>query len=136
VELAEPSRTNSDSAGGDRLTGAPSVASSLEHLIAGSQSVITKRIDLALLEARELLSRTAQGAVLAIVGIVLAVAAWFAGAASVVLLVIPDASWVVRLAAFGLLNGICALGLVTLAMQRGRRQTRVRPNDNGSNAPA
>ena len=65
-------------------------------------------------------------------GIILAAAAWFAVTACVVLLVLPDASWVVRLAAFGLLNGGTAVGLVTLAMRRGRPQRRVRPNGNGS----
>jgi hypothetical protein len=128
VEFAEPSGTNSDSAGGDRLTDEPSVSSSLEHLVAGSQGVITKRIDLALL------SRTLQGGALVGLGIVLAAATWFAVAASVVLLVIPDASWVVHLAAFGLLNGGTAGGLVTLAMRRGRPQRGVRANGNGSSS--
>jgi uncharacterized membrane protein YqjE len=108
------------------------VASSLEHLVAGSQGVITKRIDLALLEGRELLSRTLQGAALVGLGIALAAAAWFAVAASVVLFVIPDASRVIRFAAFGLLNGGTAVGLVTIAMRRGRPQRRVRANGNGS----
>ena len=131
MELAEPSGTNSDS-----VTDESSVASSLEHLVAGSQGVITKRIDLALLEGRELLSRTLQGAALVGLGIVLAAAAWFAVAASVVLLVIPDTGWVVRFAAFGLLNGGTAVGLATLAMRRGRPQRRVRPNGNGSSTTA
>jgi uncharacterized membrane protein YqjE len=134
VEFAEPSGTHTDSAAGSSLTGEPSVSSSLEHLVASSQGVITKRIDLALLEGRELLSRTLQGAALVGLGIVVAAAAWFAVAASVVLLVIPDASWVVRFAAFALLNGTCAVGLVTLAMRRGRPQRRVRSNGNGSSS--
>jgi uncharacterized membrane protein YqjE len=94
--------------------------------------VITKRIDLALLEGRELLSRTLQSAALVGIGIILAAAAWFAATACVVLLVIPDARWVARLAGFGLLNGGTAVGLVTLAARRGRPQTRVRPNGIGS----
>ena len=130
VERAEASR-NGGSAGGDGLTDGPSVASSLEHLVAGSQGVNTKRVDLALLEGRELLSRTLQGAAFVGLGIVLAAAAWFSAAASVVLLVIPDASWVVRLAAFGLLNGGCAVGLVALARRRDRLRTGVRPSGNG-----
>lgn len=113
-------------------TGEPSVSSSLEHLVAGSQGVITKRIDLALLEGRELLSRTLQGSVLVGLGIILAAAAWFAVTACVVLLVIPDPIWVARLAAFGLLNGGTAVGLVMLALRRGRPQRRVHPNGNGS----
>ena len=94
--------------------------------------MITKRIDLALLEGRELLSRTLQSAALVGIGIILAAAAWFAVTACVVLLLIPDARWVARLAGFGLLNGGTAVGLVTLAARRGRPQARVRPNVMGS----
>ena len=135
MEPGEPSGTNSHSTGGDSTTDASSVASSLEHLVAGSQGVITKRIDLALLEGREMLSRVLQGAALVALGIVLAAAAWFAVTACAVLLVIPDASWVVRFAAFGLLNGGTAVGLATLAMRRrGPVQRPMRPNGNGSSS--
>jgi uncharacterized membrane protein YqjE len=131
VEFAEPSETNSDNARDDSPAGEPSVSSSLEHLVAGSQGVITKRIDLALLEGQELLSRTLQRAALVGAGMVLAAVAWFAGAGAFVLFVAPDASPVIRLAAFGLLNGAGAAGLVTLAMRHSRPPTRVRPNGNG-----
>ena len=43
---AEAHATQGDSAGGHGATGEPSVSSSLEHLVGGSQGVITKRIDL------------------------------------------------------------------------------------------
>jgi len=132
VELANTPVTQADSAGGDNATAEPSVSSSFEHLVAGSQGVITKRIDLALLEGQELLSRTLQRAALVSAGMVLAAAAWFAGAAALVLFVIPDANPVVRLAAFASLNGTCAVGLVTLALRRSRPQRRVRSNGNGS----
>lgn len=128
MDIAEPSGTNDRS-----LTDESSVASSLEHLVSGSQGVVTKRIDLALLEGRELLSRTVQGAALVGLGIVLAAAAWLALVASGVLLVIPEASGVVRLAVFGLLNGGCAVGLVALAVRRGRPQTRLRSHGSGPN---
>jgi len=131
VELAEPPGTNSDNARDDSPTGEPSVSSSLEHLVAGSQGVITKRIDLALLEGQELLSRTLQRAALVAFAVVLAAGAWFAVAACLVLLVTPNASPVIRLAAFGLLNAGGALGLVALAM-RGRPQTPARANSNVS----
>ena len=72
MELAEPSGTNSDNARDDSPTGEPSVSSSLEHLVAGSQGVTTKRIDLALLEGQELLSRTLQLAALVAFAMVLA----------------------------------------------------------------
>lgn len=116
---------------GDGAVGAPSVSSSLEHLVAGSQGVIARRIDLALLEGQELLSHTLQRAALVAFGMVLAAGAWFAGAGAFVLFVAPDASPVIRLAAFGLLNGAGAVGLVMLAMRHSRPPTRVRPNGKG-----
>ena len=132
VELAETSRTHSDSAGGHSFTGEPSVSSSIEHLVAGSQGVITKRIDLALLEGHELLSRSIERGALAGVGLVLAAAAWFAAAGAFVLVVLRDASPVVHLTAFGLLNAGGAVGFVALAMRRGRPQTRICPNGGAS----
>lgn len=116
---------------GDSPTGEPSVSSSIEHLVASSQGAITKRIDLALLEGQELLSRTLQRAALVAVGMVLAVGAWFAMAACLVLLLTPNGNLVLRLGAFGLLNAGGALGLVALAI-RGRRQTTVRAIGNVS----
>jgi putative superfamily III holin-X len=99
------------------------MSSALEHLLAGSQGAITKRIDLALLEGQEVLSRTLRGAALVGFGMVLGAGAWFAAATCLVLLVTPDADPVLRLAIFGLLNGAGAAGLIALAI-RGRRQTR------------
>lgn len=131
MALPEGHATQGDSAGWHSPAGEPSVSSSLEHLVAGSQGVITKRIDLALLEGQEVLSRTLQRAALVAFGMVLAAGAWFAGAACLVLLVAPNANLVLRLAAFGLLNAGGALGLVALAM-RGRPQTPARANSNVS----
>ena len=131
MTLAEVHATQGDSAGGHGAAGEPSVSSAIEHLVAGSQGVITKRIDLALLEGQELLSRTLQRAALLAFGMVLAAGAWFAVAACLVLLVTPSANLALRLAAFGLLNVGGALGLVALAM-RGRPQTAVRVNGNVS----
>lgn len=118
---------------GNGATGEPSVSASLEHLVAGSQGVITKRIDLALLEGQELLSRTLQRAALAGAGMVLAAAAWFAGAAAFVLIVMPEANPVVRLSAFALLNGTAAVGLMMLALRRGRPETPMRLTATGPN---
>jgi hypothetical protein len=44
--------TQGDITGRDRPAGEQSVSSALEHLVAGSQGVITKRIELALFELR------------------------------------------------------------------------------------
>lgn len=123
----EAHATQGDIVGWRSPAGEPSVSSSLEHLVAGSQGVITKRIDLALLEGQELLSHTLQRAALVGFGMVLAAGAWFALAACLVLLVTPNANLILRLAAFGLLNAGGALGLVALAM-RGRPQTPARAN--------
>lgn len=110
----------SDPVGGNGSNAEPTVSSSLEHLVSSSQGVITKRIDLALLEGRELISRSLESAALAGAGVVLATAAWFAAAAAGVLFILPDASSAVRLACFGLLNGSIAAVLVALARRRGR----------------
>ena len=97
MELAETSIAHSDRAGGHSPTGEePSVSSSLRHLAAGTQGVITKRIDLALLEGQDLLSRSIERAALVGAGMVLAAAAWFAGAGAFVLFVVPDANPVIR----------------------------------------
>jgi len=98
----------------------PSVSSALERLGAAGQGVVTKRIDLALLEGHELLSRTLQSAAWLAPGMVLALVAWFALAAAVVLIVVPAATPAVRFAIFGLLNAGGAGVLVALGTRRGR----------------
>ena len=134
VALAEAHPPHGDSAGGHNATSEPTVSSALEHLVASSHGVITKRIDLALLEGQELLSRTLQRAALVACGMVLAAGAWFALAACLVLVVTPHATPVLHLAAFGALNAGGALGLVALAM-RGRPQPPVRAPGKGASTP-
>ena len=119
MELAEARVTAGDLGHGKTAAAEPSVSAALEHLMAGSQGVIAKRIDLALLEGQELLSRTLRGAALVGLGMVLAAGAWFAVATCLVLLFTPGAEPIVRLAIFALLNGAGAVGLLTFAM-RGR----------------
>lgn len=133
---AEPVRTNRSNAVADSLTQPPSVTSSLEHLVAGSQGVVTKRIDLALLEGRELLSRSVQGAALGSLGVILAAAAWMAAAASALLFAIPEAGAVIQLAVFAVLNAVGAAGLVAFAGRAAgpptdTRQDRIRPDTTG-----
>ena len=124
-----------DIARGIRASGEPSASSALERLASASQDMIVKRVDLALLEGQELLSRTLRGAALGALGMILAAAAWFAMAACVTRLVTDDSSAVVRLAIFGLLNAGGAIGLVTLARRRGRQQAPVRQNGSGTRVP-
>lgn len=121
MELAETRVPHREGAGRHVNAAEPSVSSALEHLAAGSQGAITKRIDLALLEGQELLSRTFRGAALLGFGMVLAAGAWFAAATCLVLLATPEANLVARLAIFALLNAAGAVGLVALAMQRRRK---------------
>lgn len=108
-----------ESARSERPGGDPSVSSSLEHLIAGSQGVITKRLDLALLETQEILSRVAERAAVAGLAILLAAGTWFALAAALVLLVAPDADSLFRLTFFGLINAAGTLGLLRFVQRHG-----------------
>jgi len=126
VELATAHGAKRDK--GDTAHAEPSISSALEHLVSGSQGVITKRIDLALLEGHELLSSTLAGAALVGAGMVLAAAAWFAMAAGFTVVIIPVFHPVVRLAVLGLLNGGAAVGLIALGIRRGRSQSLVRAN--------
>lgn len=104
-----------------------SVSTSLEHLVTASQRVITNRIDLALLEGREQLSHGLQSAALAGIGIFLLTVAWLALSSCLILLVLPDANWLGRLAAFGLINA--AAGLVTLALRGSRAAVQPRRSE-------
>jgi hypothetical protein len=135
MESAATAAVHHDSAAGHGVPAEPSVSSALEHLVAGSQGVITKRIDLALLEGHELLSRSIERGVLVGAGIVLAAAAWFAAAGAGVLFVFPTASPLLHLTAFGVLNAGGALGLVALAMRRNRAQMPAIANGRVSSTP-
>lgn len=135
MALVEGHANSGDSANGHSATGEASVSSAIEHLVAGSQGVLAKRIDLALLEGQDLISHALQRAAIAAFGMVLAAGAWFAAAACLVLLLIPNANPVLRLAAFAILNAGAALGLVALAM-RGRTRTAARQTGNASGTTA
>jgi len=104
----------------------PSVSSALERLLAASQGVVTKRVDLALLEVQEIMSRGVADAVLAGLGVLCVAAGWFALALCVVLLVAEDATLVERLGLFALLNTVAA-GLAVLVLRRSRPQVIKRP---------
>lgn len=106
---------------------APSVSSALERLLAASQSVVTKRIDLALLEVQEIVSRGVAGAVLAGLSALCVAAAWFALTLCVVLLLAPDASLVERLGLFAILNTVAA-GLTAFVLRRRRLQVTMQPS--------
>jgi hypothetical protein len=113
-------------------SGDVSISTSLEHLVASSQSILSKRIELALLEGKEVLSRSIAGAALAGAGVLLSTACYLAMAGALVLLLIPAAEPVLRLFVFGLASGSGALGCGMLAMRHSRRaapRTKARPAD-------
>jgi hypothetical protein len=93
----------------------PTVSGSLEHLISSSQSVITRRIDLALLETQVLLKEFVEYAGFYAVAIVLAACTWLAATAALSLFIIPFPNWAYRLGVFALLNGAGAGCCVLLA---------------------
>lgn len=109
-----------------------SVGSSLEHLIAGSQGVITKRLDLAVLEAEDLFSRGAERAALIGVAMILLAGACFAMTGTLASVVVSETMPQLRMALFGLLNGVAATGAVRLARRRGRRIPPAAPRDETS----
>jgi uncharacterized membrane protein YqjE len=100
------------------LPDAPSVSSALERLGSAGQGVVAKRIDLALLEGHELLSRTIGSATLVGPGMVLATVAWFALVTAFILVVAPEATVAVHLVIFGFVNGGGAAGLIALGTRR------------------
>ena len=93
----------------------PSVSAALERVAIATQGIITKRIDLALLEGQEAVSRILRATALASVGIILASAGWFALIWSVLLVL--ETSREVRFGVFGLLNVMIAAVLIVLAIR-------------------
>ena len=83
-----------------------------------SEGVVTKRIDLALLEAKEAGSRTVRGALSACIAVILGCAAWFALLGAAVFILVSGMP--ARLALFGGINAGVAAVLAGLAA----RQTR------------
>lgn len=103
-----------------------SAAAAFEQLVEGAQGVVTKRIDLALLEGREIASDTLARAAWGAIGVVLATVAWLSLTMVVVLLLLPGAAPTVRIAAFALVNGIAAAGVLAHAT-RSKRVAGARP---------
>jgi len=107
--------------------GEPSVASSIERLVVASEGVITKRIDLAILEAQELVSRTVLAAVFGGCGVIMASAAWFGLVAAIVLGAAPDFGLAAQVAFFAAINAAGAGLLISLAVRRDTSPQRI-PN--------
>lgn len=101
-----------------------SLGATLEHLIAGSQGLIAKRLDLALLEGEDLFSRRTEHAALVGVGVLLLAGACLAITHAISFLVIDNPGSVLRVLVFGLLNFIAAMGALVLARRQGRHSSR------------
>lgn len=99
--------------------GEPSLVEAFEHLVSSSQHVVTKRIDLALLEARELAERSIERVALFGAAVVLATAMWFAAAWAFVLWITPD-TWTLpaQLGVFAALHALAAGACIALALRR------------------
>lgn len=115
--LANALEKEHEGAARENPAGGPSVTSSLEHLISGSQGVITKRVDLALLEAQEMMSRFIERAAMAGVAILLAAGTWFAAAGALVLVLAPNGDLVLRLGVFALINAAGTFGLIRIVQR-------------------
>jgi hypothetical protein len=92
-----------------------SLTESLEQLLASSQTVVTKRIDLALLEGGELLARSIKQIALLAAAVAMAIGAVFALTAAAVEFLMPQASLAARLAAFGGFDAVAAAAFVLIA---------------------
>lgn len=123
MELAKAHAARPDMHRAGTAANEPSVSSALERLGAAGQGVVAKRIDLALLEGQELLSQGFGKAALVGPGMVLAVVAWIAAAAALVLVVAPAAPPAVHLAIFASVNAGGALVLLAFGTCRGRSAT-------------
>jgi uncharacterized membrane protein YqjE len=81
----------------------------LERLLTASQGVVTKRIDLALLEAQEMVTHGLESIFVLVLNVVWIAAAWFALTIWAITVVLGDHSFADRVAAFGLLNAAAAV---------------------------
>lgn len=124
-----------DAGAQERPGDGPTISASLDSLVAGSQGLIARRLDLALLEAGELVARSTERAALAGMGMLLAVGAWMAASAALVEAIVPHLSPASRLAAFAALCALGALAFAGLALRRGELPPRPAPVSPGD-APA
>lgn len=98
--------------------GEPSVTSSLERVVVASQNMISKKIDLALLEGREWITGAVLSVLMAACGAVLACAAWFALVACVALSLPDGYSATARAAVFAVINLVVAAALLAPVFRR------------------
>lgn len=94
-------------------TSDPSWPVALERLATATQGVITKRIDLVMLESSELVSTMIVRSALIGFGVLLALAAWSSGTAAVILYLMPAAGIMLQLIVYA--GSTATLGVAVLA---------------------
>lgn len=117
VELAENRRAREAAAYGAPQE--PTIPSAVEKLVAASQGVITKRIDLVMLEVDEMMARLVTRAAFVAFGLVLALAAWVAAVGALVLYVTPGAGTMVHLGIFAAINAAAGVAVVAAGVAKG-----------------
>lgn len=93
---------------GQAGAGEPSMSGAIERLFAATQGVITKRIDLALLQVEEIFSRGLASIAVIGLSVLCLTASWFATVVCAVLLIASNGSLIERVALFGLINLVAA----------------------------
>ena len=96
---------------------APSVPAALEKLASATQRVISKRIDLVTLESHELIASLITKAGLIAFGVVVGLAAWFAGIAGAVLYLLPHQGAAMHLVIYAAINAVVGAIVVAFALR-------------------
>lgn len=95
-------------------------ATALDRLASATQGMVSKRIDLVMLENHELASALLFKSVLVGIGIVLGLGAWFSATTAAVFLLAPAAGTVAHLACLAVIHAAVATFVVARAMSAGR----------------
>jgi membrane protein implicated in regulation of membrane protease activity len=97
--------------------GEPSVPAALEKIATASQRVLSKRIDLLMLDNHEMISRLLVKAALLSVGVVAGLAAWMSAVAALVTWLVPTWSTAGQLGIFALLNAVVAGAVIAFTLR-------------------
>jgi len=108
----EPENRRANGVGAYAPGSEPSLPAALEKLASATQGVITKRIDLVMLEINALVGTLVVRTALVIFGVIVGLAAWFGAISALVLWLTPNMGTVGHLAIFALVNA--AIGAVVV----------------------
>jgi len=100
----------------------PSLPAALEKLASATQGVLTKRIDLVMLEVNEMVGVLVLRSALVGFGVLVALAAWFGGISALVLALAPSLSTAVHLGIFALINAVVGGAVIAYALRQQRPQ--------------